>query len=195
MILKELKINKNIDKNFFNFFIKESSFSKWFDGSKIHRKNNNKVPLICYHSTNVDYNLDDIRPLTHFGTIVAANNIIDLKNIINGSRIYPVFLNIKNPLIIKYDIFSNSTGFEDDVNYLIEYLSEIFKLNVLNTGCINDNINWIINTLKNLDKDGIRYLNKIEDVGSHSYIITRSNQVKSIFDAFRETEKEFYKTK
>lgn len=66
----------------------------WFAGSKVVDRHKN--PLVCFHAGNQD--IEHFWPMTHFGTAVAANQRADFKYGVHGSRSYPVYLNIKNPL-------------------------------------------------------------------------------------------------
>lgn len=86
-------------------------FKRWFSGSKVVDEDGN--PLICYHGT-VSWKgqFKQWRPFTHFGTSRASTDAImrrydDIigKNPITPyrSRIYPVFLSIKNPISMDDD--------------------------------------------------------------------------------------------
>ncbi len=85
--------------------VESENFKKWFDGSKV--VDDNGKPLRVYHGTSAEFNEFDNNYSEdtgiHFGTQKAANrriesNIDEFRDNIDGYRIVPVYLAIKNPL-------------------------------------------------------------------------------------------------
>lgn len=114
-------------------------FKRWFDGSEVvDRKTGN--PLICFHSSINEHgeNFKHFRPFSHFGTFRAAEDNINLKaNTSNYISMYPVVLNIKNPLEIEDIGVSHTNAIQYlysmykakgiDKNDVLEYVKEAFS--------------------------------------------------------------------
>lgn len=79
------------------------SFKAWFKGSKV--VDDKKQPLVCYHITAEEFSLEEIQPLSHFGTISAIDDFFHSYSFRMGEmgRVFPVFLDIKNPMKIHDD--------------------------------------------------------------------------------------------
>ncbi len=191
--------------------VKSKDFMKWFAGSKVVDEFGN--PQLMYHGTinQHDKVVKGIRrfyPLSHFGSVRAANKrikdvISDLKiNRIdnNFSRsIYPVYLNIKNPLRI-----SDRVDTSHDPLSLLRYLafgtfdkvrSENMRYRKKRYGKISleqyyrIDRNFLENTIKakviellrRKGYDGLVYKNALEDRGRDSWVIFSPHQVWPLF--------------
>ena len=87
-----MRIDELIDPN-------SDQFLKWFQGSQVVDKKGN--PLMMYHATNTGINFKTFKPMSHFGDIEAAHDIVHAKKSPKGGmRIIPVYLNIKNPMVL-----------------------------------------------------------------------------------------------
>lgn len=182
-----------IIKEYKKFKLNEN-FWKWFGNSKV--VDNNGDPLICYHSTNKDFDNFENKELGyHFGTIMSAHNRLKFKfkdqQLINES-IIPVYLKIENP------IYMDDIGIWDDID---EIVSELINVNILDNNTefiekyydmlklpihkqdkiknkiLDDIIQLLTDTLK---YDGIIYNNISEDVGEQSYLVFKNTQIKSV---------------
>lgn len=168
------------------------NFWKWFENSKI--TDEIGKPIICYHSTNKDFDKFENKELGyHFGTIISAHNRLKFKfkdqQLINES-IIPVYLKIENP------IYMDDIGIWNDVD---EIVSELINVNVIdnNTEFIkrydnmlklsknkqdkikNNILDDIVHHIVSLKYDGIIYNNLSEDVGGQSYLVFKNTQIKS----------------
>lgn len=133
-------------------------------------------------------------PLSHFGSAVAANTRVPVLNELQFSaspKIYPVFLNIKNPLEIN-DITSHNFENYKNLIWSLGLNKTIAEHHV--TECFGDwdqqynyadknGKHWtrlMIECLQGYgyDYDGFVYKNRMEDSGSTSYIIFESDQVR-----------------
>ena len=72
-----------------------NEFEQWFDGSKVVGPEGE--PLVLFHATSHDFSVSDFYPLSHFGSAKASERIGALQR----SKTFPVYLSIKNPLIVK----------------------------------------------------------------------------------------------
>jgi hypothetical protein len=161
-------------------------FKQWFSGSKVVDKTGK--PLLCFHGsagvddpsrdTNNEQPIQKFHPWTHFGTVSAANARIldqledeDFQNIENRFHIYPVFLSIKRPVVV--DDFDTSLL---DGNF--ELLMSLHERGYI-TRSEMDHVNPYKIILQH--GDGLVYENEFEDAGSTSWVISRSDQVWSMF--------------
>jgi hypothetical protein len=93
-----------------------------------------------------------------------------------GSRIYPVYLNIKNPMIYdSYAELKNAIGPEDEIGKAVFNEDMQLAINVA-----IDLATQFRNNLINQGYDGIIYTNELD--GGISYIAFNSNQIKSIYN-------------
>lgn len=101
-----------------------------------------------------------------------------------GSRIYPVFLNIRRPMEI-YD-----SGAQHDVRaYLDDAVAngvltdnESDAVRMLNNYSTTQALGKLVSLLEKKGYDGFSYRNNVEDSGSTSYVTFRPEQIKSIFN-------------
>lgn len=166
------------------------------------------VKQIVYHSTNHifdKFNTKDKNFGSHFGTIEQTNDIAKYRS--KGAMTKPVYINLQNPLRIKYDTFLDNDAI---IQQLIEKgiitgikFGDQYPKNKRST----ENIQKII---KDAGYDGIIYLNRNEGVketseeiedeelfrsystdeeflkkfpdAKDSYIVFDSSQVKSIYE-------------
>ena len=71
-----------------------NTFQNWFEGSKV--LDAQGQPLVVFHGTSSHFDVNEFYPLSHFGSIAAANHF----SRINKGHVFPVYLNIKQPLYI-----------------------------------------------------------------------------------------------
>lgn len=93
-------------------FESDASFQAWFKGSKV--RNENGSPLIVAHATSS--HIDNFFPYSHFGTLAAAEDIARKGRSGHSPVIYPVVLDIKNPIEI-----------EDRGNHPIDMYCEVLQ--------------------------------------------------------------------
>lgn len=130
---------------------------------------------IAYHGTTDDIN--EFRPLTHFGTEKAAKDRMTYKKIKDG-KIYKVDLDIKNPLTIK-----DFPGTHYDRLYAFELkdkrlISQEEMEDITFTQDKDELRQKLLKKLNELGIDGFVYKNKYEDKGNISYVIVDPSQVK-----------------
>lgn len=164
--------------------IDERSFRKWFSGSKVidaHGK-----PLLCFHGTHANH---EIKPggHQHFGTFQAANDRIkDLYDLIanhahevyraghaSQPAVYPVYLAIKNPLVLADSDWADSDVIMDMFD---QGLVDIETVERSQEGTED----WIT-IAKRLGYDGMRYRNDWEDANSYSWYPFDDHQVWNFF--------------
>lgn len=93
------------------------------------------------------------------------------------SRMYPVFLSIKNPLEIA------DRGYNHDLNEYIYLAKEEGAISFMDAALIQfGGKKMLIKILKDKGYDGFAYTNASEDMMSRSYVAFEPEQVKSIFN-------------
>lgn len=95
-----------------------------------------------------------------------------------GTRIYPAFLSIQNPI----DIIDNGSN-----HTVSDYIKAVHDANVLGKFdtarlLMRNSMDALIKTLEEMGFDGFRYVNQSEDPGSISYAVFRPQQIKSVFN-------------
>ena len=156
-------------------------FQKWFTGSTV--KDEQGSPLICYHGSSRYFQGDRFRPFTHFGTVGAANAILDKGNVQGWlHRIYPVYLSIKHPVELRDARGTDITAYrildqliEDGT--IPEEMDEAFFL----PGSRRIDVEKFRKYLLDRGIDGFWYQNAVEDAGSESWIILDPSQVWPLF--------------
>jgi len=133
-------------------------------------------------------------PYTHFGTARAAEDrfrskltskriapnaeiVIGDRQVAGGSRTYPVYLSIKNPLRVSDQAATNATTLYDEIARRQE-LGGFLDINIDNLFSNQD----IYSRIKDAGYDGLVYKNEVEDMGNDSYVIFDPSQAKSIFN-------------
>ena len=183
--------------------IYSKEFKDWFGDWENDPEHSSKVvdkdgkPLVVYHGSYNEFNTFKSKGMgIHFGTKQASEDRLSNTADIDGDRlnyesllnkrkeyakekgiIYPCFLNIRNPFILKD--FGNSNFISSDIyEYLIDYG---FPKEEIDGLLYKDGV-YLKEYLISKKFDGIFYKNKIEDEGSISYIVFNSNQIKSATD-------------
>lgn len=183
--------------------IYSKEFKDWFGDWENDPEHSSKVvdkdgkPLVVYHGSYNEFDTFKSKGMgIHFGTKQASEDRLSNTADIDGDRldyesllnkrkeyakekgiIYPCFLNIKNPFILKD--FGNSNFISSDIyEYLIDYG---FPKEEIDGLLYKDGV-YLKEYLISKKFDGIFYKNKIEDEGSISYIVFNSNQIKSATD-------------
>ena len=157
-----------------------TAFDNWFQNSVVVDENGN--PLIVYHGTTQDFTTFE-RPEGaamgyHFGTSQAAADIYG-DEIPENARTIPVYLSIKNPLVVPFD-----TGFYD-ADITLQYLRDFNPDGIgEEAGRLREeqpdmDIEELQQWLESLGYDGIQYTNTGEDNGSVSWIAFNQSQIKS----------------
>ena len=132
------------------------------------------------------FSTDAFRPLSHFGTAVAAHDRLKSSNASSG-KVYPVFVSLKNPVIVYDPGAHDIDGYHDILMYLSEdgIITKQECEDWYNAqGETYDSV-WednLVHLLSSKGYDGIQYSNLYEDTGSYSYIIFRADQVRSCFE-------------
>ena len=183
--------------------IYSKEFKDWFGDWENDPEHSSKVvdkngkPLVVYHGSYNEFDTFKSKGMgIHFGTKQASEDRLSNTADIDGDRlnyesllnkrkeyakekgiIYPCFLNIRNPFILKD--FGNSNFISSDIyEYLIDYG---FPKEEIDGLLYKDGV-YLKEYLISKKFDGIFYKNKIEDEGSISYIVFNSNQIKSATD-------------
>jgi hypothetical protein len=168
------------------------AFIRWFAGSKVVDAYGN--PLPCFHGTSTEFG-DDYHPLSHFGTLTAAEHRLgvytsDASYFEYNATIRPVYLRIVHPFEFVDNGESNSYIDILDAMYNQHMISrDTFRKYFAELGIEHDEddtanpipeiIKLIITTLERNGYDGLRYTNAAEDIGSISWIIFHHSQVRS----------------
>lgn len=183
--------------------IYSKEFKDWFGDWENDPEHSSKVvdkdgkPLAVYHGSYNEFDTFKSKGMgIHFGTKQASEDRLsntadidgeglDYESLLNKRKeyarekgiIYPCFLNIRNPFILKD--FGNSNFISSDIyEYLIDYG---FPKEEIDGLLYKDGV-YLKEYLISKKFDGIFYKNKIEDEGSISYIVFNSNQIKSATD-------------
>lgn len=159
---------QNLTQHHTNRLMNDAKFNKWFKGSKV--KNKDGTPLICFHGTDVSF--DKFRPFSHFGTMKAAHNILDIKGH-NNPQVRLVFLSIKNPQLIEDDenIVHNSIVFLMLHTFNISRWDDLFELGLKWADIKNVRVRlepYILKLLKskNLSKSRKKILDLLQELNS-----------------------------
>lgn len=164
-------------------------WQEWFRGSKVVDEYGN--PKVQFHSTSalVDgESFDQFLPFSHFGTTTAAQDRFSAINVIKGfksgiprrgSRTYPVYLSIKNPLRVTDFAATNEATLLSEImsaqrrgGYLEINVDDIDDVTAAGT----------YDAVRKAGYDGLVYKNEFEDRGEDSYVIFDPSQAKSIFN-------------
>jgi hypothetical protein len=176
--------------------VESAAFRTWFAGSKVVDAYSD--PLLCYHGSH-HWNADikQFRPLTHFGTVKAANSRIRHQERLHyESAIYPVYLSIKNPVQLV-----DRRGVQHDVYRLADYLAfgtfgefkgdaarrnarsglisldDYDAIRIAEQKSHGAGIPVLIELASKQGYDGFVYRNAVEDRGSTSWVIFGAAQV------------------
>ncbi len=134
----------------------------------------NSSPMLVYHGTDKEFS--SFRPFSHFGTSKAANErLADFD--VNGQRVLPSYLNIKNAL----EIEDSATGHTaEDLATILEnrdILTTKQVDDILDAGDELAQANALSKAMETTPYDGFKYTNLVEDAGSESYITIRPDQI------------------
>lgn len=177
-------------------------FKAWFRASRIADANGN--PKVVYHGTRFNEPFEEFWPMSHFGTVKAAEDRIGLKKV-EGQNIYPVYLRIENPLDLG-DEWSPVGTWQNDADMFRQIAAklgrEVFIKGdggpdpALHAAAMRmreladasefrsmHSLRWraeAATVLEAVGYDGIVYKNAAEDIGSISYVAFRPEQVKSV---------------
>ena len=208
-------LNEQVDTN-------SEQFKNWFNGSKV--VDSNGKPLVMYHGWQSldmdDKGINDYFPLTHFGTIKAANKRIKDKysnSNYSNYAVYPVYLSIKNPLRI---VDSKNTGHAvSDIAIYLAFGSFDYRPNrlyprvddddVFNSDFVrnkkygkisieeyneiirgDEDVLTLVNILKKNGYDGMVYKNRVEHRGSESWVIFDNSQIWPLYKSIPESKLE-----
>lgn len=147
-----------------------AEFKRWFAGSKV--VDADGKPIVVYHGS--DSEISEFRPLTHFGTSKAADNLVrrgGFGEYIADANIYPVYLAIKRPFRIK------DSGRQDDSDSIIMSVYVAGGLTRKEWQGIST-VQQFIDIMRGKGYDGLVYRNDIED-DSDSWIVFDASQIKS----------------
>jgi hypothetical protein len=165
--------------------------------------NHPEVPSVVYHGTGADFH--EFRPLSHFGTVGAANQRIGgpseqhiwglspEKTGTVGMGVIPAHISLKNPLDVgtERDWADNPQMIRQAADTMFksgrldqDYLKAAEKLYNLSydRDLLNDKREFdrqAAQALREAGHDGIIYTNNIEDPGSRSFVTLGPEQVKS----------------
>ena len=194
-------------------------FSEWFAGSVVVDADGQPRPVM--HASSGEFQGKVFHPQTHFGTAKAANDRLAQLSKLNveqpSPHIFPVYLSIKNP--IRMGDTNALMGWGHDLAWRMRRKVRFDKA-AKDALFLNDELDWgiymsqrkeapdykqfdheydklLIRELTRLGYDGIVYKNRLEDKGSDSYIIFRSDQVWPVFGSkpgtlFESTEEVLY---
>lgn len=183
---------KFLHKTFDKASLKDD-FEQWFEGSKI--VGSKGEPLVVFHGTLRTFDISKIDPLSHFGTVAAANMRTNINPRLLGleacaaPKTIPVYLNLKNPLEIP-DLTDHDFNRYREMIWILGYNKVINEDDVIKCFGKDSEHNYfefetgkhwtqlMVECLKGHGYDGFVYRNRMEDSGSTSYIIFDSTQVR-----------------
>jgi len=159
---------------------KSESFKKWFKGSKV--KDKNGKPLVVYHGTTQDF--DEFKGTNFFTVnpdVASTFSGFDDDQYLDGGKVYPVYLSLKNPSIVD---FMNKSDIEKFLNKKIkeEHYQDFYgaelKREIITQAKLNGNDGLI---LKN-NLEPVSTL-ELEDISTDdTYVTFEPTQIKSIFN-------------
>jgi len=159
----------------------DPEFKRWFSGSDVSYTDGTPMPV--YHASSSAEEFTQFKPLTHFGTAKAANDRIrDGKALTsdhyadhaNAHRIYPVYLRIKNPLIINDGQYLNHTWTTIADMLCYDLKPKKLRISAEERASIftaKDHEGELIRILQSKGYDGLVYQNIHEDPGSLSWVV------------------------
>ena len=196
----------------------DDKFKRWWANSKVAHEDGS--PALMFHAT-MNSDFDAFRPMTHFGTADAAEDRLAgifghqlgkdrnerdvfFENYADpmGQRIIPVFLSIKNPLVVEDDK-SHHNAFSYGMAMRKQGIlseDEFRRIMALRMDAVNnytdegekEAIRQITKVMTKNGYDGFKYTNQGEDIGSTSYVTLHPNQIKSAFnEEFRTDDPRF----
>ena len=155
--------------------ISTPKFKKWFKGSQVVDSAGN--PLPCFHSTTSTF--EKFHPLSHFGTRLAATSRAkDLKSI--DHKMMEVYLKITRPLHFEDSGQNGQFSINDVIDSTPESLWEDMSSDELDRLQEEDGPwaeQFFIEYLSDFGYDGLVYKNKVEHIGSLSWVIFDPSQV------------------
>jgi|GEM_PF-2519167 hypothetical protein len=96
----------------------DTLFESWFRNSKVVDSQNK--PLVVFHATASEFDPYAFNPLSHFGSAKAAGDLYEFMDDYSGTRVFPVFLNIKNPMKIILAILINTPYQGHNINIALD---------------------------------------------------------------------------
>lgn len=183
--------------------LENPKFKAWFAGSKVVDKNG--LPLLSYHWTSYEGSISAFHPMTHFGSMEAAQGRsgqgfgdhepnMDPRYDTSSGHTMAVILSIKNPARYEDEVAFDWDKDEDPIinktnqhEFEYESIEDDFSLfqALMQQGIISDGANGkqglpfktsLAKALKNAGYDGLVYSNVTEG-GDDSWVITDPNQV------------------
>jgi N12 class adenine-specific DNA methylase len=142
-------------------------FKRWFGDSKV--VDADGKPLVVYHGTDADQPFNEFHSGQHFGGKVSANQRVSFRGGKDNSRIYPVYLSIKNPIRL-----SDRAAVDE-----ASLLNAIIRGEVPGASVNVARKSGAYEAAKQAGYDGIVYRNLIEDAGKDSYVAFDPAQIKS----------------
>jgi len=172
--------------------VRSKAFISWFGDWENDKKNASKVldenrePLIVWHTSPNEFNIFDFDYSDifgfHFGTKKASEDILKVR-LKNKGNSKPYFLNIRKKLKIKdtkdhkspYSLYSQPYSLWDKINIGDFDISSSYD----GSKYIKKEVDRIKKAVQNnKNYDGYFYENKYEDIGSISWVVGNSNQIK-----------------
>jgi hypothetical protein len=147
---------------------------RWFHGSFCIDENGD--PRRLFHSTSADADFGEFAPLSHFGTLQAAES--RGRNLNHDFIVHEVLLNIRKPLVIEDSGRDSIFTIPDVVNSMPEDFWEDLasaEVDILLEGDDEEALPLFIGYLSDFGYDGLLYANTIE--GGTSYCVFRPEQV------------------
>ena len=140
-------------------------------------------PIRAYHGT-FQPTIERFQPLSHFGTLAAAEERLRFKGKKEGrnqpGRIYQVALDIKRPFRVRdFAGIHSPTHFAFDLRQA-GLIDQEEMLAITRLAGEDGQAQALIRKLQDLGFDSMVYRNKYEDPGSESYVITDPSQVISV---------------
>lgn len=178
----------------------QQEFSHWFGKSQA--RDSSGQPMVMFHASPKEFDIEQANPLSHFGTCQAAQ---DIGQRLCGNKYitYPAFLSIQNPIRIP-DTGGHSGSFyrlifekilpegsgqtildKNEIDYVFgkETLKDFIPFSRFifpeRHAAQNKWAERMIETLSKKGFDGFVYENRMEDTGSTSFIIFDTKQIRS----------------
>ena len=189
--VNESRLNELVD-------VQTPAFKQWFGNSKV--VNEDGSPMMVFHGTDTQTEFTELQGMSHFGSKEAAQAIIGLSKRGGPQRIFPAYLKIENPLEIE------DTQDQHDSEFWLEYLTTAGVMEEDEVQMVIDSwdeegwmgrdaddpwaeieftpehegerLQYLGHILKGYGYDGIHYINRYENEGSHAWVIFDPSQVK-----------------
>ena len=189
----EKRLDKTQEDDKLRDLTNSEDFKKWFAGSKITDKNGN--PLVLYHGSTADWYKYDITKagntgLDYFGPGIYTTPDTRIANIFAGERegetggsVYPLYVSVKNPIIVESSNTPETKFTEEQIDSLIN--------NSPNLEATIDNqvefVNFIKDAIQQEFNEGARMSREQQAIKND--LLQNANSINNMYNDFQNTDK------